>query len=98
MARPLTVAGIFAHPDDEIRCLGTLLRLHAGAGLLRYPPTARAAAQLFWAYGPDQQAKALWTRRAASLTRTTGATSRNTRLMPTIATSAAGSRRRTLRA
>jgi len=57
------------HDADAAAVLDAVLRLHAGAGLLRYPPAARSAAQLFWAYGPDEPAKAAWTRRAASLAR-----------------------------
>ncbi len=51
------------HDPDAAAILDALLRLHAGAGLLRYPPAARAAAQLFWAFGAATSAKPLWTRR-----------------------------------
>ncbi|WP_182708459.1 DNA repair ATPase [Thermomonospora cellulosilytica] len=57
------------HDHDAALILGTLLRLHSAAGLLRYPPAARAAAQLFWAYGTDEADRTRWTRRAASLAR-----------------------------
>ncbi len=57
------------HDQDAALILGALLRLHDGAGLLRYPPEARAAAQLFWAYGADDEARRSWTARATSLTR-----------------------------
>jgi hypothetical protein len=57
------------HDADATAVLDALLRLHAGAGLLRYPAAVRAAAQVFWAYGPDEQARGLLTRRAGSLTR-----------------------------
>lgn len=57
------------HDRDAALILGALLRLHAGAGLLRYPPGARAAAQLFWAYGTTQAARTAWTARARSLAR-----------------------------
>jgi len=57
------------HDHDAAVILGALLRLHAGAGLLRYPPDARAAAQLFWAFGADEKARARWTTRAGSLAR-----------------------------
>ncbi|MEU5939137.1 DNA repair ATPase [Micromonospora sp. NPDC047548] len=57
------------HDHDGTEILRALLRLHAGAGLLRYPPAARAAAQLFWRFGADQAARAGWTARAASLAR-----------------------------
>ena len=46
------------HDHDAARILEVLLRLHADAGLLRYPSSARAAAQLFWTHGPDDAARA----------------------------------------
>ncbi|MFC1410188.1 DNA repair ATPase [Streptacidiphilus sp. N1-12] len=55
------------HDQDAALILGALLRLRAGAGLLRYPAVQRAAAQLFWAYGADETARAGWQRRARSL-------------------------------
>ncbi|MEV8516247.1 DNA repair ATPase [Dactylosporangium sp. NPDC051484] len=57
------------HDHDAALVLDALLRLHAGAGLLRYPAADRAAAQLFWTFGADDEAKAAWTRRARSLAR-----------------------------
>lgn len=54
------------HDHDATAILTVLLRLHEGAGLLRYPSRARAEAQLFWAHrttGPEREA---WTRRAGS--------------------------------
>ena len=57
------------HDHDATVILEALTRLHAGAGLLRYPPAARAAAQLFWAYGTDEAARAAWSTRAGSLAR-----------------------------
>ncbi len=55
------------HDADATLILETLVRLHAAAGLLRYPGPVRAAAQLFWAFGEgDKQA---WARRATSLVR-----------------------------
>ncbi|HWO67694.1 MAG TPA: AAA family ATPase, partial [Umezawaea sp.] len=57
------------HDHDTARILEVLLRLHAGAGVLRYPPTARAAAQLFWAFEAPDGLKTAWTRRATSLAR-----------------------------
>ncbi|WP_103939716.1 DNA repair ATPase [Thermomonospora echinospora] len=57
------------HDHDATLILQALLRLHSAAGLLRYPPSARAAARLFWAYGTDEAARTRWTRRAASLAR-----------------------------
>jgi hypothetical protein len=57
------------HDHDATLILGALLRLHERAGLLRYPPQARAAAQLFWAHGTDEARRTAWTRRAVSLAR-----------------------------
>ncbi|GAA2433616.1 DNA repair ATPase [Streptomyces pulveraceus] len=57
------------HDEDATAILTALLRLHSGAGLLRFPPAVRAAAQLFWAYGADEDRRASWTRRALSLAR-----------------------------
>ena len=55
------------HDQDAAGILGALLQLRTGAGLLRFPAGARAAAQLFWAYGTDEAARAGWQRRARSL-------------------------------
>ncbi|MGW1073357.1 DNA repair ATPase [Streptomyces sp. NPDC002537] len=57
------------HDHDTTAILAALLRLHTDAGLLRYPPAARAAAQLFWAYGTDGAAREVWALRARSLAR-----------------------------
>ncbi|GGC62877.1 DNA repair ATPase [Hoyosella rhizosphaerae] len=57
------------HDHDTTRILAEIMRLYAGAGLLRYPPEARAAAQIFWTYGAQSDAQTRWTRRAASLSR-----------------------------
>ncbi|MEV8367639.1 DNA repair ATPase [Streptomyces niveus] len=57
------------HDHDATAVLTALLRLHEEAGLLRHPPGARAAAQLFWAYGVTPQARENLTRRAVSLAR-----------------------------
>ncbi|MGV9778903.1 DNA repair ATPase [Streptosporangium sp. NPDC003464] len=57
------------HDHDAAAILDALLRLRAGAGLLRYPPAARAAAQLFWTFGADESSRAAWTTRAVSLAR-----------------------------
>lgn len=57
------------HDHDAAEILRALLRLHTGAGLLRYPPAARAAGQLFWRYGADDASRAAWSLRAASLAR-----------------------------
>ncbi|MEV7871151.1 DNA repair ATPase [Streptomyces sp. NPDC088124] len=57
------------HDHDATLILGALLRLHAGAGLLRFPPGVRAAAQLFWEHGTTEEAREAWTRRARSMAR-----------------------------
>ncbi|MFE3460958.1 DNA repair ATPase [Nocardiopsis aegyptia] len=57
------------HDHDAARILSALLRLRTGAGLLRYPGPARAVAQLFWAYGTDEDQRAAWRTRAGSLAR-----------------------------
>ncbi|WP_028922046.1 DNA repair ATPase [Pseudonocardia acaciae] len=57
------------HDHDAARILESLHRLRAGAGVLRYPPQARAAAQVFWAHRSDDARRASWTRRATSLAR-----------------------------
>ncbi|MDT0455140.1 DNA repair ATPase [Streptomyces sp. DSM 41527] len=57
------------HDHDATAILAALLRLHGGAGLLRHRPAARAAAHLFWAHEPTDEAREVWTRRAASLAR-----------------------------
>ncbi|MEV0593439.1 DNA repair ATPase [Nonomuraea cavernae] len=57
------------HDHDAAAILDTLVRLRDGAGLLRYPPDARAAAQLFWAFGMDKVSRATFTIRATSLVR-----------------------------
>ncbi|MET0496293.1 MAG: DNA repair ATPase [Actinoplanes sp.] len=55
------------HDADAALILETLVRLQSAAGLLRYPGSVRAAAQLFWAFTSDE--KAGWARRASSLVR-----------------------------
>jgi hypothetical protein len=57
------------HDHDAAAILEVLLRLHAGAGLLRFPPAARALAQLFWAFGAAEPARKAWSTRATSLAR-----------------------------
>ncbi|HEX6357391.1 DNA repair ATPase [Actinophytocola sp.] len=57
------------HDHDATLILTELLRLSAGAGLLRYPPAARAGAQLFWAFGTDERVRKVWSTRAGSLVR-----------------------------
>ncbi|MFJ6139514.1 DNA repair ATPase [Kitasatospora sp. NPDC092286] len=55
------------HDHDATTILRALLRLHAEAGLLRHPAGARAAAQLYWAYGADERQRLVWRTRARSL-------------------------------
>ncbi|QNS03194.1 DNA repair ATPase [Streptomyces xanthii] len=57
------------HDHDATEILTALLRLHAGAGLLRHTPAARAAAQLFWAHGLPEAEREPLARRARSLAR-----------------------------
>jgi len=57
------------HDADTVAVLTALLPVHRAAGLLRYEPSARAAARLFWAYGTDEPARTAWTTRAVSLSR-----------------------------
>ncbi|MFC7981298.1 DNA repair ATPase [Streptomyces sp. NPDC057336] len=57
------------HDHDAALILAALLRLHEGAGLLRHEPSARAAAQLYWAHGTTAGERDAWTRRALSLAR-----------------------------
>ncbi|MGC0334849.1 hypothetical protein RKD23_007839 [Streptomyces sp. SAI-170] len=57
------------HDHDATMILAALLRLHEGAGLLRHEPSARAAAQFFWAHGTTAEERDTWTRRAVSMTR-----------------------------
>ncbi|MER7580343.1 DNA repair ATPase [Kitasatospora sp. NPDC097691] len=55
------------HDHDAALLLRALLELSADAGLLRHPAGARAAAQLYWAYGADERQRLLWHTRARSL-------------------------------
>jgi hypothetical protein len=59
------------HDHDAALVLDALLGLYRAAGLLRFPPRARAAAYLFWAEErADHETKRLrWARRARSLGR-----------------------------
>ena len=57
------------HDHDAALILEAMVRLHAGAGTLRYPPDARAAAQLYWAYGAAGADRAALATRARSLAR-----------------------------
>jgi hypothetical protein len=57
------------HDHDAAAILEVLLRLRAGAGLLRYPPAERALAQFFWAHRATEEARKVWSTRASSLAR-----------------------------
>ncbi|MBB5076124.1 DNA repair ATPase [Nonomuraea endophytica] len=57
------------HDHDATLILDALVRLRDGAGLLRYSPEARAAAQLFWAFHTDEVSRKTFTTRASSLVR-----------------------------
>ncbi|MFF9690702.1 DNA repair ATPase [Streptomyces sp. NPDC014623] len=57
------------HDQDALAVLTVLLRLRAGAGLLRFTPSVRTAAQLFWAHDADEALRTSWTRQARSLAR-----------------------------
>ncbi|MEU5793232.1 DNA repair ATPase [Streptomyces sp. NPDC047813] len=57
------------HDHDATLILTALLPLYDAAGPLRHEPAARARAQLFWAHGTTEPARAAWTRRAVSLAR-----------------------------
>ncbi|MFI1579832.1 DNA repair ATPase [Embleya sp. NPDC020630] len=57
------------HDRDAAALLAAVLRLRAGAGLLRFAPEVRAAAQLYWAHGVAADARQPWMIRAQSLGR-----------------------------
>ncbi|THA26280.1 DNA repair ATPase [Streptomyces sp. RKND-216] len=57
------------HDHDAARILAVLLEQRRTAGLLRFSPEVRAAAQLFWARGAEQEAREAWTVRGRSLGR-----------------------------
>ncbi|MFJ9865240.1 DNA repair ATPase [Streptomyces sp. NPDC101165] len=57
------------HDHDTTTVLTALLPLYDAAGTLRHEPSARAAAQLFWAHGTTPGAREAWSRRAVSLAR-----------------------------
>ncbi|MFF4774746.1 DNA repair ATPase [Microtetraspora fusca] len=57
------------HDHDAAAILGALLPVYARAGLLRFSPSARAAAQLFWTFGAGEAQREAWTTRARSLAR-----------------------------
>ncbi|MBN1209878.1 MAG: DNA repair ATPase [Myxococcaceae bacterium] len=57
------------HDADAAAILEKLLHLHQGAGLLRFAPTPRAWAALYWAFDTDEAGRAILHRRARSLAR-----------------------------
>ncbi|HEX5199055.1 MAG TPA: DNA repair ATPase, partial [Actinoplanes sp.] len=57
------------HDADAALILDAVIRLHAAAGLLRYEPSVRVAAQLFWAFETTAEQRAAWALRASSLAR-----------------------------
>ncbi|TXS09841.1 DNA repair ATPase [Streptomyces sp. adm13(2018)] len=57
------------HDHDAASILAAVLALGDGAGVLRFPGAARAAAQDFWAHATTAETRDQWTRRAVSLTR-----------------------------
>ena len=57
------------HDADATAILSAVIRLHETAGLLRYEPSVRVAAQLFWAFSATPEQRAAWTVRAVSLAR-----------------------------
>ncbi|NNH71436.1 AAA domain-containing protein [Nocardia uniformis] len=59
------------HDHDGATILETVLRLYAGAQLLRFPSAERAAAQLWWRFAldADDGARAHWQTRVGSLAR-----------------------------
>ncbi|MGH8877798.1 MAG: DNA repair ATPase, partial [Stackebrandtia sp.] len=57
------------HDHDAAAILAAALRLESAAGLLRFPPSERAAAALYWAFGPSEPDRAAASARAASLAR-----------------------------
>ncbi|KFE70299.1 DNA repair ATPase [Hyalangium minutum] len=57
------------HDSDAAAILEKLLTLHKGAGLLRFAPTPRAWAALYWAFDSDDAARTILHRRARSLAR-----------------------------
>jgi hypothetical protein len=59
------------HDSDAAAILAKLVTLHQSAGLLRFAPSARALACLFWAFA-DAPARGTWHRRAQSLARLRG--------------------------
>jgi hypothetical protein len=57
------------HDADAVALLERLLAMHGGAGLLRFAPSPRAWAALYWALGGEAEEKGLLHRQARSLHR-----------------------------
>ncbi|HEX8620195.1 MAG TPA: DNA repair ATPase, partial [Thermoanaerobaculia bacterium] len=57
------------HDHDAVLIAGKLRNMLASAGLLRYSPSARAAAALFWAFFENEKLKAQWAIQARALKR-----------------------------
>ncbi|MFC4127313.1 DNA repair ATPase [Nocardia rhizosphaerae] len=57
------------HDHDATVILTELLRARAAAGLLRYRPVDRAAAQLWWRFGMAEDARTRWSARIGALAR-----------------------------
>lgn len=55
------------HDHDAASILEAVPAMAEGAGLLRFPGAARAAAQIFWAHSTTPDARDQWTRRAVAL-------------------------------
>ncbi|HYC92539.1 MAG TPA: DNA repair ATPase [Thermoanaerobaculia bacterium] len=55
------------HDHDAMLIAEKLRGMLSTAGLLRFTPSARAAAALFWAYFDDEKLKAQWVRQAQAL-------------------------------
>jgi hypothetical protein len=77
------------HDHDAVLLLDALASVAPAAGLLRYPPGVRAAAQLFWVHGTDADGRAAWTTRARSLTRAAAFGAATTATAATAATTTA---------
>lgn len=57
------------HDADATKILEKLLRMRDTADLLRYAPSARALATMFWAIYPERKKRSLWESEARSLVR-----------------------------
>jgi hypothetical protein len=57
------------HDADAALILAAAVRLYSSAGMLRFSPAVRVAAQLFWAFTATPSQREAWTVRAVSLAR-----------------------------